>query len=327
MSAAPLAPNIAGQYEALTQGAGAVTVSDRTQVELTGADRASFLHGFCTNDIKGLTPGRGCEAFLTNVKGRAIGYVLVFCGPDSLVLETAPGQAAPIINHLDRYVIREDVQLHDRTADWGELWLSGARAEAVLRASADGVLPAGHLAHARLTLANVAVSVRRLQLPAVPAFLIQFPAPATDEIAAKLTAAGASPCDRQAWEIVRVENVWPEFGRDITDDNLPQEVGRDAAAISFTKGCYLGQETVARIDALGHVNQTLVAVKFTGEVVPAPCLELTAAGPPVGRVTSAVWSPRFAAPLALAYVRRGHNAVGTALASPLGTAEVVQLCG
>jgi folate-binding Fe-S cluster repair protein YgfZ len=111
---------LAAEYRALTQTWGLVDVSDRTRIELTGRDRASFLNGFCTNDIQRLEPGHGCEAFLTNLKGRTIGHVFVTCGHDSLVLETVPGQAETILAHLDRYLIREDVQLLDRTQDWGE---------------------------------------------------------------------------------------------------------------------------------------------------------------------------------------------------------------
>jgi folate-binding protein YgfZ len=124
---------------------------------------------------------------------------------------------------------------------------------------------------------------------------------------------------------VRIEYGMPLYGRDITLENLPQEVNRNAQAISFTKGCYLGQETVARIDALGHVNRLLVVVKFAGERIPSPGDELQIEGKPVGQVTSAAFSPRVSKPLALAYVRTASAAPGTRLASPVGDAEVVAL--
>jgi folate-binding protein YgfZ len=132
-------------------------------------------------------------------------------------------------------------------------------------------------------------------------------------------------CDPQIAEIVRVESGVPMYGRDITDENLPQEVNRNAQAISFTKGCYLGQETVARIDALGHVNKLLVGLKISGATVPTAGTELTAQGKVVGHVTSAVFSPRLNAPLALGYVRTGNNEVGNRVESPLGSAEVIAL--
>jgi folate-binding protein YgfZ len=110
-----------------------------------------------------------------------------------------------------------------------------------------------------------------------------------------------------------MESAWPLWGVDFDDSNLPQEIGRDAAAVSFRKGCYLGQETVARIDALGHVNKQLVQIQFSGEVVPSAGAGLSQEGQLVGRVTSAAWSPRVSAAIALAMVKRGSNKFGSIL--------------
>ena len=136
---------------------------------------------------------------------------------------------------------------------------------------------------------------------------------------------GSDPLRATAVESARLEAGVPLFGHDITADNLPQEVARDARAISFTKGCYLGQETVARIDALGHVNRLLVGLKFAGQAAPPTGTVLLAGQQDVGHVTSAAWSPRLAAPLALAYVRRSHAKKGSTLSSAAGAAEVIEL--
>jgi hypothetical protein len=144
-------------------------------------------------------------------------------------------------------------------------------------------------------------------------------------VRAALIEAGAVACGDESFEAARVEWGFPLFARDISDKNLPQEVARDPLAISFVKGCYLGQETVARIDALGHVNKTLVGIRFDGQAIPEPLAALEADGQSVGHVTSAVFSPRMAAPLALGYVRRGNNVAGSRLNSPVGEAEVVAL--
>jgi folate-binding protein YgfZ len=132
-------------------------------------------------------------------------------------------------------------------------------------------------------------------------------------------------CGTTATDIVRIEAGTPWFGRDVTDENLPQEVDRTPLAISFTKGCYLGQETVARLDAMGHVNRTLCGVRFPGPEVPSVGGEIRIDEKVVGRITSACWSPRLGTPLALAYMRRGHNQVGARVPSPWGDAEVVRL--
>jgi tRNA-modifying protein YgfZ len=319
-------PAFLAQYEALTAGVGLARHFQRTQVELTGRDRATFLNNFCTNDVRRLEPGGGCEAFVTSVQGKVLGHVFVFCRPESLVIDTVPGQGAALVAHLDRYLIREQVELHDRSAEWAELLLAGPLAEQLLAQGGAALPPAGgRLMNADATLFGHAVSLRRVDVTGPDGFFISCDSSAAASTLEKLLEAGAISCDAAAVEAARIEAGFPLFGVDITDKNLPQEVGRDAQAISFTKGCYLGQETVARIDALGHVNRTLVGVRFGGVDVPPSGTELFADEQPVGAVTSAAFCPKLAAPLALAYVRRGYNTPGTPLASPQGDAQVVSL--
>ena len=313
------------QYKSLTAGAGFVDLSDRTQIELTGEDRAKFLHSFCTNDILVLAPGEGCEAFLTDVKGRILGYVFVFCGGDSLIMETVPGQTAALIEHLDRYLIREQVLLHDRTDEFGELLLSGQESESLITKLVESHVPKRPLEHVDVRLAGCRVWLRRVPLTGPVSFLIGCPAGDVQSVAHALQDAGAAACGADALETARIEAGSPFYGQDVTSGNFPQEVNRDAPAVNFKKGCYLGQETVARIDALGHVNRKLAGVRFGGERVPAAGTELLVDGKTVGHVTSAAHSPRLEAPLALAYVRRGHNEPGAKLSSPAGNAEVITL--
>jgi tRNA-modifying protein YgfZ len=280
-----LSPELLAQYEALTRGAGVVDVSDRTKLELRGADRVKFLNSFCTNDIKRLQPGESCEAFVCNVKGHVLAHIQVLCRDDALWLDTVPGQAERLAAHLDRYLIREDVQIVDRTADFVAFIVTSEQA--------DGFK------------IGVAPNARLLWLE-------------------KGSSPSGSPCRREALEIARIEHGYPWYGVDISEENLPQEVDRNQQAISLTKGCYLGQETVARIDALGHVNKTLCQVAFTSQEVPAAGLELSSGDKVVGHVTSAVWSPKHNAPLALAYIRRGSNESGTKLSSNAGDATTVK---
>jgi folate-binding protein YgfZ len=140
-----------------------------------------------------------------------------------------------------------------------------------------------------------------------------------------LTGGGAHPCGRRAFDTARIEAGFPIYGRDISERNLPQEVARDELALSFVKGCYIGQETVARIDALGHVNRLLRGIKLHSDHVPADGTELRAAGQTIGEITSATCSPLLAAPMALAYIRRGYDQPGTRLECEHGAAEVVRL--
>ena len=296
----------------------------RTLIELTGSDRASFLNNFCTNDVASLCPGQGCEAFITNVQGKILGHMLVFCGEDRLVADSVAGQVETILPHLDRYLIREDVQLEDRSGEYVVYLLSGRqwpeRLEPLL-----GTIPTSPLQHVTSELAGVKVNVRCVEMTMAPSLMLVCDRSVRSDLEVALNAASARVCGEKAFDMARIEAGWPQYGIDISDTNLPQEIGRDDQAISFTKGCYLGQETVARIDALGHVNWKLLGLQFSGVMIPQPGTELTFEDKIVGRVTSAAYSPCLAAPLALAYVRREHHTAGQQLQSKLGTATVVTL--
>jgi folate-binding protein YgfZ len=239
----------------------AITVydlSDRTQIELTGADRAKFLHGFCTNDIKGLQPGQGCEAFLTNIKGRVLGHIFVFASPESLRLDTTAGQETKIIPHLDRYLIREDVQLIGRSEERGELFVTGNHAAQLLMV--ENELPL-YATVSRETYDDP-FDIRRVDLLNEPGFLMSMPRSAIQSTRSSLLAIGCLAGSADEFETRRIEAGFPYYGRDITEDNIAQEVARTKQAISFTKGCYLGQEPIARLDAMGHTNKELRRVVF-----------------------------------------------------------------
>ena len=312
-------------YRALTESAGLVDFSDRSQLEIAGADRAKFLHSFCTNEIRKLAPGAGCEIFILNSQGKILGHGVVFSEPERLLFETVAGEAAKLLAHLDRYVMREDVTLADRSQERAEWLLAGPAAPEVLTAAGVGELPGDPLMSAPATLAETSVWLRRAPLAGPVSFLIDGPREVFAAIGAAIQSAGAKPVDRAAWHARRIEWGWPLFGVDITDKNLPQELNRDRLAISFNKGCYLGQETVARIDALGHVNKLLVGVRWSGDTAPTAGAELTVDDKSAGQVTSASFSPRLDAPLALAYVRRQHATPGAKLTTSAGPAEVVTL--
>lgn len=315
----------ATQYEALVGGAGLVDLSERTRIELTGADRAKFLHNLCTNEVRKLPAGAGCEAFLCDARGHVLFHVFILCRAESLALETMPGEESRLLGHLDRYLIREQVVLTPRTEETCELLVAGPQAAEVLAKLAAGALPDERLANAEIAIVGCPTLVIRTELIRPGGYLVIADRAKEPELRQALSAAGARPCEFEALDAARIEAGFPWYGVDITAENLPQEVGRDPLAISFVKGCYIGQETVARIDALGHVNKQLVGVKFAGSDAPPPGAELKAAEQVVGEVTSARYSPRLQAPLALAYVRRGHHEPGSKLDSAFGAAEVVKL--
>jgi folate-binding protein YgfZ len=301
------------EYEALSSGAGLVDFSQRTLLAATGNDRVKFLHSFCTNEIRKLPVDAGCEAFVLNTQGKILGHVLIFAEADALVVETVPDQAERLLAHWERYVIREDVVWHDRSAERAEWLLAGAHSANVLAVAGAERVPLEPLSSLDAVMGGVPVRMRRVPVAGPAGFIIESARADFAAIGAALRSSGARACGPAAWHALRIEAAWPLFGTDITDKNLPQEVDRDATAIHFTKGCYLGQETVARIDALGHVNRLLSLVRFDGALVPAAGTELQADGQPAGQVTSATYSPRHAAPIALAYLRRGQHVPGTRL--------------
>jgi folate-binding protein YgfZ len=287
----------ARQYEALRTGKAWFDLTDWSSISVTGADRQSFLHNFSTNDVKRLAPGESCEAFFTNVKGKIVGHGLINCWDDELVIFGPPGQSPQLIAHLDRYIIREDVQLTDRTTD-----------RRYLLVASDTQATAG------IFVWNLIGRSGERILDLLPNDLA--------ELEARLLKEGFTSVSAEVFNASRIEAGFPLYGVDFNEENLPQEIDRDRQAISFTKGCYLGQETVARIDALGHVNQKLVRVRFSGSAIPPRDTELIANDRTVGRVTSAAFSPKFAAPLALAMIRREATSPGTKLDSSVGECEV-----
>ena len=310
------------EYEALTVGCGLVLLENWSVVTLTGEDRHSFLHNMCTNDIKKLAVGQGSEAFFTDVKGKIIAHTFVLLDQDRTYLLTVPEQAESIISHLDRYIIREDVQLANETESQQVFLIAGSESTKLLKHLTlvdleDPWKNKRGLLDGRVTLlARFPVSARIAFLAVVQ----DANGPYHSEVLGNL---GANICREEAWGMLRIESGLPLYGVDFTGDTLPQEVARNEQAISFTKGCYLGQETVARLDALGHVNKQLVTVKFTRDSTPEAPIPLTFKDKQVGEVTSVAWSPTLAAPIGIAMVRREANAVGTVLESAVGQVEVV----
>jgi folate-binding protein YgfZ len=301
-------------YAAAREAAALFDLSDRTHIELTGRDRAKFLHNFCTNDIRRLEPGGACEAFLTNVQGKVLAFVSVYATADALWLVSVPGTASAIIGHLSRYQISEDVAFADRSGDLDALLIAGPRAlEVAVR-----VVPAAATLETSPSVCLVndsasQVQVRRHDFLRLPGLVFVAQRSEIESLRARLSSAGAIPTGNEVFEALRIEAGFPLFGVDITDANLAQEVNRTSQAISFTKGCYLGQEPIARIDALGHVNQQLRGLRLQSGPVPSAGCEVVLRGVErrtVGRVTSAAISYADDRPVALAYLRRGFESPG-----------------
>jgi folate-binding protein YgfZ len=332
------------QYASLGEGAGYVELTGWTNISVAGRDAKTFLNNFCTNDVKRLVPGQNCEAFFTNVKGKIIGHGMITCREDELVVVGVPEQAPRLIEHLSRYLIREDVEIRDRTSERVcLLFAGGSTARGFVMTLAPTISAGNAILQPQVNAEGkiVDMPVRwinwNLTGPELSG-IIELAAGDSSRIKSHFAERSYTQCEMAIFHARRIEAGMPLFGVDFDESNFPQEVGRDKEAISFTKGCYLGQETVARIDALGHVNQRLVGVKFLYTDAPEKGAELKLGNTVVGNITSAAAPPRLVdsaleaangsrmtSAIALAMVRREYQAIGTRLESAVGACNIVEL--
>lgn len=288
------------QYHALHDAAGFLRRTDRGRLLLRGEDRKAYLQGLLSNDIAALTPGSGCYATLLTAQGRMISDMRVFDFPDHLLLDLEAAVTEAVRAHLDMFVITEDVTVEDVTGTLAQVGLYGSRAGEVLAAvRAGGLEPLHVLPSADIGVDGVDLIVAS---EAEPALLDG------------LEAAGAVPVSAETAEVTRVEAGIPRFLVDMDTSTIPLEAGIEDRAISLTKGCYVGQEVIIRVL---HRGGGRVAKKLVRLAVDAPDAirgDLVFAGDrEVGRVTSAVDSPKLGKRLALAYVHRDFVDPGTAL--------------
>ncbi len=305
LSAPPLSP--AEQSRRAVEEAVWIDLTDRAQIEVSGADRAAFLHNFSTQDVKRVPAGSGCEAFLANIKGRIVGHVLIFAGEEAHWLDS-PAPAPPLLQHLERYLITEDVQLADRSAEWCEVGLIGPAAARYVEALLPGAATWPLFQHGH----RAGVAVRRFSFTQQPGWLVGAAPERLRTLVQEWTAAGLVECRREVFEALRIEAGFPMYGVDLSEENLVHESGRIREAVSFTKGCYLGQEPIARLESMGHTNRELRTIRLEGSDVPARGARVLdpSTGADWGVVTSAAFSPSENRAVVMALVRREAMAAG-----------------
>lgn len=307
------------EWNAVQNSAALFDVSDRVQLQLIGPDAKSFLHSFCTNNVASLKAGCGCEAFVTNVKGKILNHAAVFVTETDLWLELGPCDENALLAHFDRYVIREKVEFLSRTSDLGELLLVGPEAARLIAQILGVTDELERWQHGVGILESEPVVVRRSDIVERPAYLLSAIRPLLPRLWNAFTQAGAVAAGAEVFHACRIQAGYPLYGIDLTADNLAQEAGRTDAAISFTKGCYLGQEPIARLDALGHVNRLLCKLQVNTESPPEPGARvLDDTGDPVGAITSAARLVGSSYCVALALLRASHARPGTSLSVSVG---------
>jgi folate-binding protein YgfZ len=280
-------------YRDLRENAAYLDLSARGKIFASGDDRARLLHAMTTNQVKELKPGQGCYAFFLNAQGRILGDVNLFVLEDRILLDLEPQLGGPIYQHLDKYIIADDVTLEDASESFTAIGVEGPHAaDAVRRMGAP--VPEAPYSHLEWNGGIVA----RVSATGAPGFRI---------LAPRGRIPAVEFADAESIRVVRLENAKPRYGEDIFDTTLPQET-RQTHALSFSKGCYLGQEIVERIRSRGHVNRVLAGLRIDSTEPPAPGAKLLADGAEVGEITSAAFSPALKQVVALGYVRAQSNA-------------------
>ena len=288
------------EYRAITEACGLLDRSERGKLALSGADAATFLQGQVTNDVEGLAVGGGCYAAFLTPKGKMLGDVRILNTGDELLMDTERVALQALFNMIRRFSLGYAVELHKRTLECGLLSLIGPHT--VATAGVEDI-PAEENAHLPTSVARVQARAIRTDT----GIDLLCAARDVEALRAGLEEAGAIPVGEAAVECLRVEHGRPRYGIDLDETVIPQEAGLNERAVSFTKGCYVGQETVARLYYRGKPNRNLRGLRLSGPAEPGE--ELIFAGRAVGRITSVASSPRFG-PIALGFVRR-EAPVGT----------------
>jgi len=284
-------------YGALRERAAWIDLSERGKIRATGDDRVRLLHSMTTNNIESLLPGEGCYTFFLSAQGRILADANIFAMPDYLLIDTEPATKQRLLEHLDKFIIADDVQLHDFTKAYITISIEGPQAEEML---GQMKLPTAHLPGSIAEWSHC--DVAHVTFTGQPGYSMFIPCEHKHEFTDKLAQIGVIQADCGAAEVVRIENSRPRYGLDITETNIPQET-QQMQAVHPSKGCYIGQEIVERVRARGHVNRVLVPLEIDAAQPPSPGTRIEAAGREVGSITSAAFSPAHEKVVALGYLR------------------------
>jgi folate-binding protein YgfZ len=291
------------EVRAVRTRAGIIDWSDRAKIELTGTERVPFLDGVVTADVKVLRPNTSAYALLLNEKSRVLGDLRVFVFPDSLVLDLEMGQRDAILRILEKARVSDDVEFRDLGAV-GHLEVHGPLAgpllSDILGSDLRGV-PTNEFLTSRTERWGT-VHAGRVPSLAGTAYAVWSPAADLAQVWDGVIAGGATPLGRDAWDVLRIEAGVPRFGADMGEETLALEVAPESA-LSFTKGCYVGQEVVARGTYVGQIRRKLLGLRTEGDVAPVHGDPVSAQGHEVGAVTSGAWSPTLRSGIALALLR------------------------
>ncbi|MCC6537067.1 MAG: folate-binding protein YgfZ [Bryobacterales bacterium] len=284
-------------YLALRESAAVFDLTGRGHLRVTGEDRARLLHAMTTNQVQGLAAGSACYAFFLNSQGKVLSDVNVIATESSLLLDLEADRAQPMFEHLDRYIIADDAEVTNITDHVSVIALEGPQSPAVMeRMGIDAPAEFKWVDWRTWVVAGLSATGER-------GFRFFVPRAEGEGVLNWIAGAGATVAGVDEWNVVRLERGVPRYGVDISEREIPHETRLVDHAISFTKGCYLGQEIVERVRSRGRPNRLLTNLLVLGRVAPPAHARLTVEGQEVGEITSAAYSPAVGAVVALGYLR------------------------
>jgi folate-binding protein YgfZ len=322
----------ASAYDAARHRAAFFDRSHRGRIVVSGTERASYLQGLLTNDIVALKAGQGCYAAYLTAQGRMIADLHVYELGDVMMLTMIGGVKDGVMAKLDQFIFSEDVQLGDVSDTFAQVAIVGPAAATTVASllggvSADALGEMAEHGNARGGWAGGAAIVTRITDTGEPGFDLYVERAQAGALIAALQEAGVVELDEPTAEAVRIESGVPLFGRDMDEETIPLEAGIESRAISFSKGCYVGQEVIIRVLHRGHgrVARKLVGLTLDGDQVPDAGAAIRSGDRDVGHVTSSTVSPALKRSIALAYVQRDFLEPGTKVTVGEQSAEVTTL--
>ena len=303
--------------DGLRESAAWLDLSARGKIRVTGEDRARLLHAMTTQDVQALTPGRGCYAFFLNAQGRILGDANIFCREDSFLLDTEPETRQKLYDHIDRYIIADDVTLEDVTGEMATIAIEGPQSAAVLERLGAPVPDADYAT--RSWSGSIVARVSSTGAGGYSIFLLPIK---KAELIGALAAAGLAEGNPNDARMVRIEHGKPRYGEEITERYLVQETSQ-LNAVSFSKGCYLGQEIVERVRSRAQIHRVLRRLAIDANEPPPAGTRLKSGDADSAEIASAIFSPALGKVAALAYVRTQFAEPGTEMR--LGDARAVVL--
>ncbi len=296
------------EYSAAAERVGLADLSFRGKIVTRGADRAEFLHNMTSNEIKKLTPGQGCHTTLLTPKGKMVGDLVAYIREEEIRIDLERDSLSVVLETFDQFVVMEDIQIEDASDGLTLFGLYGPNsAELIGKVLGEPFALREPYSHVSREFNGEDVLVAKGCRKAGEAYFLYVDSKQGASFWKSLMTNGQEfgiqPVGYRVLEILRVEAGIPRYGVDMDDTVFPMEAGLDDA-ISYDKGCYIGQEVISRIDAMGHVNRHLRGFRLSSDTIPEHGAKLLSEGKEVGYLTSAVVSPRLGEVLALGYLHQ-----------------------